>query len=167
MKKEVTTTYLEILDRDSINIKVCEDPMFRIDECIVKQWQLNRFLYQHIGGQWQWKDRLSHTDQQWRKYVENPDMRTWVAFHCGNIAGYYELIRDEKKNVEIKHFGLTPEFMGKGLGGCLLSHAIESGFDWNAKRVWVHTCTLDHEYAKANYLSRGMNIYKEETEECS
>ena len=164
MKQIVTTTYLEILDKIELNTKVCRDPNFRIDECIVKQWPLNKFLYQYVGGQWEWKDRLSYTDQQWMDYAYNPNLRTWVAFHCGNIAGYYELVKDGQ-NVEIQYFGLTDDFIGKGLGGPLLTHAIESGFDWDAKRVWVHTCTLDHEYAIANYISRGMRVYKEETEE--
>lgn len=164
MKKSNTTTYLEISDRAMVNIKVCEDPQFRVDECIVNQWPLNKFLYQYVGGQWQWKDRLSHTDQQWSEYVGNPNLRTWIAYHCGNIAGYYELVKDDESNVEIRYFGLAPEFFGKGLGGPMLSHAILSGFDWDAKRVWVHTYTLDHEHAKANYLSRGMKVYKEEIE---
>jgi len=165
MKKKNITTYLEILDRDLINVKVCEDPQFRVDECVVDQWQLNKFLYQYVGGPWQWKGRLTHTEQQWSEFATNPKMRTWVAYHCGNVAGYYELIKDDERNVEIKHLGMMPDFIGKGLGGPMLSHAILSGFDWDAKRVWLHTCTMDHEYAKANYLSRGMKVYKVETEE--
>ena len=30
------------------------------------------------------------------------------------------------------------------------------------KRVWVHTCTLDHPNALRNYIARGMNIFKKE-----
>ena len=33
----------------------------------------------------------------------------------------------------------------------------------NSKRVWLHTCTLDHKNALKNYLNRGMKIFKEET----
>ena len=32
----------------------------------------------------------------------------------------------------------------------------------NPKRVWVHTCTLDHPNALRNYIARGMNILKKE-----
>ena len=31
------------------------------------------------------------------------------------------------------------------------------------KRVWVHTCSLDHKNALKNYLSRGMKIFKTES----
>ena len=61
---------------------------------------------------------------------------------------------------------MTPQFVGKGFGGCLLSHAIETAWDWeDAKRVWVHTCTLDHPAAVKNYQARGMTIYNTEVDE--
>ena len=66
-------------------------------------------------------------------------------------------------DVEIKFFGLTNEFIGKGFGGYMLSEAIRQAWDWDAKRVWVHTCTLDHDNALPNYLARGMTVYKKET----
>ena len=31
-----------------------------------------------------------------------------------------------------------------------------------SKRVWVHTCSLDHNNALKNYLARGMKIFKSE-----
>ena len=45
----------------------------------------------------------------------------------------------------------------------MLSEAIKKSFSFNVKRVWVHTCSLDHKNAKKNYLSRGMKIYNTET----
>jgi hypothetical protein len=53
--------------------------------------------------------------------------------------------------------------MGKKLGGYMLSEAIKTSFLNNIKRVWVHTCSLDHKNALKNYLSRGMKIYNIET----
>ena len=47
----------------------------------------------------------------------------------------------------------------KKLGSFLLAEAIKESFLINAKRVWAHTCTLDHNNALKNYLSRGMKIY--------
>ncbi len=54
------------------------------------------------------------------------------------------------------------EYFGKKLGGFLLSELIKKSFLLNVKRVWVHTCSLDHKYALKNYLSRGMKIFKSE-----
>ena len=55
------------------------------------------------------------------------------------------------------------EYFGKKLGGYLLSEAIKNSFNQGAKRVWVHTCSLDHENALKNYLARGMKVFKTET----
>ena len=61
-----------------------------------------------------------------------------------------------------KYFGIFEEYFGKKFGGYLLSEAIKIGFQNNPKRVWVHTCSLDHQYALKNYISRGMSVFKSE-----
>ena len=82
----------------------------------------------------------------------------------GDIAGFFELIYHQNKSeIEIAYFGLLKEYLGKKLGGYMLSEAIKKSFSYNVKRVWVHTCSLDHKYALNNYLSRGMKIYYTET----
>jgi GNAT superfamily N-acetyltransferase len=60
---------------------------------------------------------------------------------------------------------LLPAFVGRGLGGALLTSALEDAWKMQPPRVWVHTCTLDHPAALANYQARGMKIYKTETHE--
>ena len=35
--------------------------------------------------------------------------------------------------------------------------------DFQINKIWLHTCSLDHENALKNYLSRGMKIFKSET----
>jgi GNAT superfamily N-acetyltransferase len=51
--------------------------------------------------------------------------------------------------------------VGKGLGGGLLSAAIENAWGAETNRVWVHTCSLDHPNALKNYQARGFQIYRE------
>jgi GNAT superfamily N-acetyltransferase len=62
---------------------------------------------------------------------------------------------------------LLPKFIGRGFGGALLTSAIEKAWQMSPSitRVWVHTCTLDHPRALANYQARGMVIYKREAAE--
>jgi GNAT superfamily N-acetyltransferase len=64
--------------------------------------------------------------------------------------------------VEIAYFGLLPEFIGRGLGGAMLTSAIENAWAWSPtpSRIWVHTCNRDHPGALANYQARGFKIYK-------
>ena len=54
------------------------------------------------------------------------------------------------------------DYFGKGVGGYALTTAILKSFEKKIKRMWVHTCTLDHPNAIKNYLARGMKIFKEE-----
>lgn len=64
---------------------------------------------------------------------------------------------------EIAYFGLLEEYHNKKLGSYLLSIAIKESFSYKPKRVWVHTCSLDHKNALNNYISRGMKVFKKET----
>ena len=163
-QKKVTTTYLEISDLQKLNAKENPDPRFQVIEAEEKQFEINKFLYSFVGKQWEWFQKLNWTDEQWRPYAENDNLRTWIATYKGSPAGYYELQKQEKERVEIAYFGLIERFFGKRLGGYFLSHTIQSAFHWGASSVWVHTCTLDHPSALSNYQARGMEIYKEEVE---
>ncbi|MDX1415122.1 MAG: GNAT family N-acetyltransferase [Candidatus Promineifilaceae bacterium] len=161
----VTTYYLEMRSPEAL-IGKADPGDLKIVESEVKQYQFNRFLYQLVGESWQWTDKLSWSTEEWIAYAENDNLRTWVAYHRGTPAGYYELQRQEKGDVEIAYFGLAPQFIGRGLGGFLLSEAIRSAWALDGtERVWVHTCTLDHPRALQNYQARGMEIFRLETSE--
>jgi len=163
--EEVTTYYLEMKTAFSLRSK--EDSAgLEIHECEIKKFQLNRFLYHFVGEAWEWTDNLFWSDEQWKAYAENDNLRTWVAYYKGSPAGYYELQQQEGGDVEIAYFGLAPHFIGRGFGGYLLSHAVKAGWGWEGtRRVWVHTCTLDHPGALQNYKARGFEIYRVETAE--
>ena len=62
-----------------------------------------------------------------------------------------------------EYLGLLEEYQNQKLGSYLLSSAIKNSFLKKPKRIWVHTCSLDHENALKNYISRGMKIFKKET----
>lgn len=155
----VITTYLE-MNSYSEFIEKSESRGLKVVEAELKEFKFNRYLYTLIGEAWNWKDKLVLTDKQWKQYAESDNLRTWVAYYKGAIAGYFELNTDSELNVEIAYFGLASKFIGKGFGGYLLSCAIKSAWqDCNAKRVWVHTCTHDHPNALKNYQSCGLKIY--------
>jgi GNAT superfamily N-acetyltransferase len=159
----VITTYLQINSRNEF-VEKTDAKGLDIVESENKDYKLNRYLYCLVGEIWSWTDKLILTDHQWKEYAESSNLRTWVAYHKGLIAGYFELNTDSEFNVEIAYFGLVPEFIGRGFGGYLLSSAIKSAWEkCNAQRVWVHTCTLDHPNALKNYQSCGMKIYREES----
>ena len=80
------------------------------------------------------------------------------------FIGYFELnVHHNENEIEIAYLGLLEEYINKKLGSYLLSSAIKYSFLKKPKRVWVHTCSLDHKNALNNYVSRGMKIFKKET----
>lgn len=143
--------------------KRAADARFQVKEATVKQWEFNRFLYLLVGRDWSWNDKKAWTAEQWRAYAEADGLRTFVGYYDGSVAGYYEMRRDNTGGVEIAILGLTPKFVGRGLGGVLLTSALEAAWHMNPERVWLHTCTLDHPAALPNYQARGMRIYRVET----
>ena len=127
-------------------------------------FQLNKFFYKNVGKDHKWIDRLVWSDTQWIDYVSNKNLRTFIFKKKDNLVGFFELIfNPEKKEIEIAYFGLLEEYRNKKLGSYLLSQAIKKSFENNIKRVWLHTCSLDHKNALNNYIARGMKIFKTET----
>lgn len=162
MNEDLETYYLESFSLDDLKAKENPFPQWLvIHETQIKKWPYNKFLYQWAGARWRWEGKLTWTDQKWSEWVERDQMRTWVMYDRGTPAGYFELEK-QQNDVEIAIFGLTPPFLDKGYGGFLLTQAIRWAWDWQAQRVWVHTCNRDHPYALSNYQSRGLTLYKTE-----
>ena len=161
----VDRSFLEINSINNLNRSKSPGPNFKISEVNPPDFQLNKFFYKQIGKKHRWTDRLVWTENEWIKYVSNPKVKTYIFKVENDLAGYFELvIHDNIQEIEIAYFGLLEEYHNKKLGGFLLSEAIKRSFmKDNVKRVWVHTCTLDHKNALKNYLARGMKIFKKET----
>jgi GNAT superfamily N-acetyltransferase len=121
------TTYLEMRSRDQLRPKRA-DARFQVREKRNRDWRFNRDLYLRVGEQWDWIDKRPWTDEQWKEYAAAPELYTFAGYYDDVLAGYYELRRDTDGGVEIAYFGLLPEFIGRGLGGALLTSAIEEAW---------------------------------------
>jgi GNAT superfamily N-acetyltransferase len=155
----VITYYLQMLDPARLNGKPRPHEQFEVRECGIPQYAVNCFLYRYVGAAWQWTDRDEWSEDVWRGIIETDGLRTWIAYDHGTPAGYFELQKSPGDEVEILYFGLAEAFIGRSYGGYLLTRAIEEAWAWGAKRVWLHTCTLDHPSALANYQARGFEVY--------
>ena len=163
MTEEVQRNYLEINSIQNLNKVIEPNGDYSLNLLEPINFQLNKFFYKNVGKKHKWIDRLIWTETQWIDYVSNKNVKTYVFKFKNDLAGFFELIsHDEKKEVEIAYFGLLEEFQNKKLGSYLLSQAIQKSFKENIKRVWVHTCSLDHKNALNNYIARGMKIFKTE-----
>jgi len=163
MAVAVTTYHLEMLDPGDLRPRLLGRRDLEVTRAEIPCPELSRFLYTAVGGDWFWLDRLGWTCRQWLDWLQRPELQTWVAYVAGTPAGYFELEAQAQGNVEIAYFGLLAQFLGQGLGGHLLTVAVEKAWAMGASRVWVHTCTLDHPAALANYLARGFRLFREET----
>ena len=164
MSKKVERNYLEINFIKDLKETSNFPENHSIDLVDPVDFQLNKFFYKNIGKNHHWVDRLVWTEKQWISYVSDKNVKTYVLKNEKDLAGYFELIlHQEKDEVEIAYLGLLKEYQNKKLGSYLLSAAIKNSFLDSPKRVWVHTCSLDHKNALSNYVARGMKIFKTET----
>ena len=164
MTDRVERSYLEIKSINELLVKNKPFNGLNLEKVNPPDFQLNKFFYKQIGSDHRWIDRLVWDDQKWISYVSNPNVKTYVLKKNDDLVGYFEqIINQEKNDCEIAYFGILKEFYGKKYGAHLLSLAITKCFEKKINKVWLHTCSLDHENALKNYLSRGMKIFKSET----
>ena len=164
MSKKVERNYLEINSINDLNVSTILPERSSIQLIQPPDFQLNKFFYKNIGKKHNWVDRLIWTEKQWLNYTSNEKVKTYVLKKEDNIAGYFELIFHQNENeIEIAYLGLLVEYQNQKLGSYLLSSALKKSFLENPRRVWVHTCSLDHKNALKNYIARGMKIFKKET----
>ncbi len=127
---------------------------------------LYRECYRTVGEEYHWRDRWDWSDAEIRGHLGDPDISLYVARRNGRLAGWYELRRvADDDSVEIAYFGIVGEAIGRGFGKHLLSCAVRDAWALRPRRVWLHTCTLDHPHALPNYVARGFRAYKTETYE--
>ncbi len=126
---------------------------------VVRDPGLNRELYVRIGHDHGWTDRARWGPDAWTRHARR--VETHVALVAGAVAGFAELEPGDQ-GACVAILGLVEGARGAGLGGHLLHHVLRRGLE-RADRVWLTTCSLDGEHARANYEARGMRLVGEVT----
>jgi GNAT superfamily N-acetyltransferase len=160
---EVLRTYLEMMEPSELTRAEGPGPESRLERLGGCPASFYRYLYSEVGRRYHWVDRLSWTDEQIRRHLALPTISLWLLSVRSAPAGYFELKGPEEGSVEIAYFGLLPEFIGRGLGKYLLTSAVREAWALGARRLWLHTCTLDDPAALPNYLKSGFRPFKRET----
>ena len=164
MNNQVKRNFLEIRSINELVEENKPNENVILEKVDPPDFQLNKFFYKEIGKNHRWVDRLIWNDKEWIEYTTNNNTKTYILKKENDLVGYFELIfHSDKNETEIAYLGILQEYLNKKLGSYLLSNAITKSFLDKPKRVWVHTCSLDHKNALNNYLSRGMKIFKKET----
>lgn len=162
-----TVTYLEQTSAAEVRVARKPEEIVEIRRVEVVSPEFSRFLYASVGGDWYWTGKLGWSWDQWVEWLSRTGFETWVAWVGGVPAGYVA-IRAEGTEVEVENFGLLPAFIGRGIGGHLLTVGLQHAWTMadrhpeitKVTRVWLQTNTLDGPNALANYKARGLRPYK-------
>jgi GNAT superfamily N-acetyltransferase len=103
--------------------------------------------------------RASWSEAQWAEELASPNIHAWLA-RADEVIGLLELETEPNGDVGIVILGVTPEVLGKGFGGALLTLATRRAWDLvpdpkEGRRVWLQTSRSDHPHAIPNYEARG------------
>jgi GNAT superfamily N-acetyltransferase len=118
-----------------------------------------RYLYDAIGKDWTWYERKLLGDVELAGIMQDAQVEVNVLWVDGVPAGYAELDYRYPPDIELAYFGVLPEFIGQGFGRWLLDWAIRHAWRSRPRRLWVHTCDLDHPRALEVYQKAGFRIY--------
>ncbi|MFQ5994689.1 MAG: GNAT family N-acetyltransferase [Acidiferrobacterales bacterium] len=160
---EVTISYLEMKASPAFTPHEAPGEQVDVVRVLTPTVSFYRYLYNTVGEPWLWYERRRMNDETLRAIVQNPKVELFVLYVASVPAGYAELDRRVQNEVELAYFGLIPEFIGRGLGTYLLNRALEEAWRGSPRRIWVHTCTLDHPQAIQVYQRAGFVLYKNET----
>lgn len=158
---DVTVYYLEM---HSLACRTVPAPRegVTVDHVVNPSVAWYRDLYHRVGSDYYWLSRRKMSDEALAQVIGDPQTELHVLKVDGTIAGFAELDCRMAGEIEIVQFGLLPDFIGHGLGKWFLNRMILKAFSHSPRRLWLHTCTLDHPAALPNYLQAGFVLYKEE-----
>jgi len=162
---EITITYLEMGKAPSDRLAPAPPgttPVLR--PLLDPRVEDYRRLYNAVGEKWFWWERRVLPDAELERILGEPGREVLVLEEGGEQAGFAELEHQEGgRALQVIYFGLVPAFIGRGLGGWFLSRVIDHAWSAAPRRVWLHTCTLDHPAALSVYRKAGFVPFKTDT----
>lgn len=115
-----------------------------------------RALFRRVGEPWLWFSRLVMADAELSAIIGDPGVQVFaVEDRAGIEIGMLELDFRTAGQCELAYFGVVPELAGRGHGRWLMTQALALAWRKEVRRVWVHTCTLDHPSALGFYRAQG------------
>jgi GNAT superfamily N-acetyltransferase len=160
---EVVRTYLELRTLADLRGVDSDDALVRFVRHDTMSAAEYRRLYQEVGDRWYWRDRNAWSDERLTSYLASSGVTVWECMVGEASAGYFELEHRTDGTVEVAYFGLSSDFIGRGLGKVMLTRAAREAWAIGPSLVWLHTCTLDSPHALANYKARGFREVRTES----
>ena len=124
-----------------------------------------RDLYRRIGEEWLWFSRAIMPEDELTAIICDPKVEIYALNVDGKTEGLLELDFRTDGECELAFLGVTENIISSGAGKWLMNHAINLAWDRNSiKRLWIHTCTLDHPRALPFYIRTGFTPYQRQLE---
>jgi GNAT superfamily N-acetyltransferase len=123
-----------------------------------------RNLFRSVGENWIWFSRLAMTDAELAAIIHDRHVEVYVLKSGENEVGLLELDFRVADECELSFFGLTQPVIATGAGRFLMNRALELAWSRPIKRLWVHTCTFDHQDALAFYVRSGFRPFRLQVE---
>jgi len=123
-----------------------------------------RDLFRRVGEDWLWFSRARMSDTELAAIIHTPDIEVYALVADGRDEGLLELDFRDPGQCELVYFGVTSGLIGTGAARFLMNRALERAWSRGVRRVWVHTCTLDHPSAVAFYQRSGFRPFRRQIE---
>ena len=123
-----------------------------------------RELFHRIGDDWLWFSRHQLSDESLRAIIRDPRVVIHALEDGGRDEGLLELDFRADGNCELAFLGLTKAMLGRGAGRWLINRAFDLAWSRPIRRLWLHTCTLDHPDAVAFYMRSGFVAFRRQIE---
>ena len=159
---EVTVYYLEMTSPPHHSIPAPQDGL-HVEHALTPSVLSYRSLYNAVGKDFHWLSRRTMSDATLAAILNDSRVELHVLHVDGKTAGFAELDRRQSDEIELVQFGLLSGFIGQGLGKWFLNWTVNQAWSYQPKRLWLHTCTLDHPAALPNYIKAGFIPFKQET----
>ena len=156
---DVLITYLEQTQRPNYAAQARPSGKLAILRTENPPVHFYRYIYQQVGDPHNWVSRTVMSDEKLVEIIHDPNVYIYVLYVGGVPAGLAEIDARNRKIVELKFFGLVPDYTGHGLGRYFLAQAVDLAWSLAPQRVILETCTLDHPAALPLYQKFGFTVF--------
>lgn len=123
-----------------------------------------RRLFRRVGANWLWYSRLQVPVEQLEAILHEGETEVFALVADAAEEGLLELDYRTQGECELAFFGVSDVLQGRGAGRWLMNRALERAWARPIRRLWVHTCTLDHPAALAFYVRSGFRAFARSVE---
>jgi len=158
---ETTVTSLEMTERPTrVASPAPSGQKLSLIRAVEPTVDFYRWLYDAVGRDWTWMERRLLSDADLGAVITDPKVEIYVLYRDGVPAGYGEIDRRSGPDaVELGYFGLMPHAVGLGIGRYFIDAIIDLAWMGETRRLWVHTCDLDHPRAIGIYQKAGFRPF--------